>query len=307
MRSIGWGVVVALFFSSAATAGVLLYSVGPDGYSIPDRLFSFSSSDNTHETWVWDLGNGSLGFNGGLTYRAANGSLYAVANDYLGNGELVNFGLDGRGLTSILALTSGVGWYGGLSAGPADNVFYAIGTAWDTGVPAIYQINPASSAVNRLFNVGDGALGFNGGLTYDSKDGLFYAIAADGSGASFLYSIDTGTSSVTPITAVTLGTGYTGGIAYDANDVFFAIQNDSDGYSSLQKITLGTDPSVSNVYGFSWPDNWGYWNAGLTFGPENGPQPIPEPATGLLVGLTLAGARLARFLIRPHSKQKSIL
>ena len=95
--------------------------------------------------------------------------------------------------------------------------------------------------------VGDNTLGFNGGLTYNSKDGLFYAIAADSTGASLLYRIDTGTSSATPI-GVTLGTGYTGGIAYDAaNDVFFAIENlpcdpndpNSGLCSSVQQITLG--------------------------------------------------------------------
>jgi len=299
-RSIGWGAVIALFFFRSAIAGPLLYSIGPDGYSIPDRLYSFSSSDNTHDTWVWDLGGGSLGINGGLTYRAADGLLYAIANDSLSNGALVDFGLDGGGFTSLLPLTAGVGWYGGLSVGPTDNVFYAIGTA--SGIPALYRIEPALSNVTWLFNVGDGSLGFNGGLTYDSKDGLFYAVAMDGDGNSYLYSIDTVASHATLIGA-TLGTGYTGGIAYDAaNDDFLAIENDSAGYSSLQQITLGSSPSVSNVYGFIVYANWGYWNAGLTFGPEDGTETIPEPATGLLAGLALMGVGLARRFIRLHSR-----
>lgn len=302
-RLVGWCAVVMLFFSGAAFGGpMLLYTIGPDGYSVPDRLFSFSSTDIPfiHENWIWDLADGTLGlFTGGLTYQASNNRLYAVAN-----GELVDFGLNGLGLNYDVALTGGVGWLEGLSVGPNQDLFYAIGETCDTGcVPWIYEIDPTSKAVTPLFAVGDGSQFFFG-LTYDPANKLFYGIALDSDGNSFLYSIDTVAKSYTEITAVTLGTGYTGGIAYDvANDVFFAIWNDSDGYSYLDRITLGSSPSVNFVSYFYTPANGGFWNAGLTFGPEeNGPQTTPEPATGLLAGLAMIGAGLARRFIRSHSK-----
>ena len=49
---------------------------------------------------LFDLGDGSQGFLGGLAYRASDGLLYSIANDGLGNSTFVNFSAAGSGAAS---------------------------------------------------------------------------------------------------------------------------------------------------------------------------------------------------------------
>jgi hypothetical protein len=54
-------------------------------------------------------------------------------------------------------------------------------------------------AVTPVMTLGDGSLGFNGGLVFNPGDGFFYAISNDSMGNSTRNRISVGLDSITPI------------------------------------------------------------------------------------------------------------
>jgi len=120
-----------------------------------------------------------------------------------------------------------------------------------------------NSTSQSLYNMNDLNNGFNGGLTFRSSDGLFYAIINDSLGNSSLISFALGAAGAFN-TLQTVGTGFFGGLAFDqANGGFYGIGLDSLGNSTLYQITLGglTTSVLSLGFGF---------NGGLTYDPIDG-------------------------------------
>lgn len=222
-----------------------------------------------------------------MAYQAADSSFYAIANDSNGSAELISFSLSSPPFaTEVASLAAGDLWRGGLALG-SGGLFYAIGTDADTYIPWFFSINPKTGVTTSLFALGDGSLGYNGGLTYDPADGFFYALAS-GESESALQKIGLG-GSVT--TAQLLGlSGYQGGVAYDAaSGNFFAVRTDADSYAYLEQIAPGNATPVSEVYGFWVYNNWGFWNSSLAFASDGGQTgETPEPVTSGMGGLALA-------------------
>jgi hypothetical protein len=114
----------------------------------------------------------------------------------------------------------------------------AIGSDPATFVPnQLTLADVAAQSVTTLATLGGGSLGFNGGLTF-GPGGLLYAIANDSAGAGSLYQVQLGGSLSLIGPAGGLGSGFYGGLTFDAqNGLFYAAVNDSSGNASLYSIT----------------------------------------------------------------------
>lgn len=126
------------------------------------------------------------GFYGGLAADTANATLYALASDPIGNSTLYSVG--GTGATALGAI--GTGFYGGLTYDAADDSLYAIGSDDSFVQRRLFRINLAGGTPTAtvLFDLGDGGVAFNGGLTFDASSGNFLAIGSDSFANSSLYS-----------------------------------------------------------------------------------------------------------------------
>lgn len=288
------GLVLGLVISPPASADVF-YSIGPDVLGQPRSLNSIPSGGGA-PTSLFDLGDGSLGFNGGLTVGPGN-QFYAVANDGLGNSTLQSFTLGGGGaLTNVLSL--GSGFLNGVTYDSADGFLYAVSTD-STGDSLLNRIDLNTSSVSAVKDLGVGFEGgglFNGGLTFDSSDGQLYAIGFDGgSGASrALYSISTSTFSVTSL--FNLGDGsvsFNGGVLFNpADGLFYAIANDGAGNSTLDSFTLGGGGAFNTISSLGS----GFNNVGLTEIPATAG--VPEPPSWLLLA-ALGSMILGKGILKP--------
>lgn len=259
-----------------AWGSAALLTIGPDDGFVPRVLTQLPTSAPISGTALSTLGDGSVGFNGGL---ASDGSgLFAIGNDSSGASSLYSMTAGGGSMTPV-GSGLGSGFYGGLA-------YRATGSGGD-----LFAIASDSSAASTLYKVTGGSatavgsglgFGFYGGLTYNADDGLLYAIAGDTFGVQrVLMSIDAVTGVAT--TAFNLGDGtigFNGGLAYDADaDRFFVIGNDSLANSSLYSFTLSGPGSVSAI-GSSFGQ--GFLNASLVLLPDGG-TPVPEPSTLMLL------------------------
>jgi hypothetical protein len=266
-------------------AAPLFYSIGPDNNGVPRNFSSISNAVNP----LFNLGDGSAGFNGGLTYDSADGSFYAIANDGGGNSTLNTFTLGGAGtLSQVLSL--GSGFTSGLTYDPADGKFYTIFNDGASGHSFLDRISVQGPSVTSILDLGLGFDGlFAGGLTFDTQNGLFYVLSVDNNGVSRVFSsINTGNNSVT--TLFSLGDGsvaFNGGLVFNSgNGLFYAISNDDQGNSTLNSFTLGGGALSLLALG------QGFNNVGLTLVPNSA---VPEPSTGILVAASLiALTRLRR-------------
>jgi hypothetical protein len=279
----------ALIWTSAASLqAAAFYSIGPDINSVPRNFSSISNA----VTPLFNLSDGSLGFNGGLTYDPANGTFYAIANDGLGNSTLETFLLGGAGMVSP-ALSLGSGFTSGLTYDSADGLFYAIFNDGGSGHSFLDRINVPGSSVTALIDLGAGFDGlFAGGLTFDPVNGLFYVLSVDNNGVSrVLSSINTGNNAVTPL--FSLGNGslsFNGGLVYNPNDgLFYVISNDDQANSTLNSFTLGGGGSTNSVLSLGQ----GFNNVGLTV-----VSAVPEPSSIFLVGMALVV--LGRMLVKKY-------
>jgi hypothetical protein len=122
------------------------------------------------------IGGLGQGFNGGLAHDPVSGSLYAIANDFLGNSTL--YSVSAGGVPAPLGPV-GVGFYGGLTFNADDGMLYAMaGDAFGV-MRRVMAIDIGTAAATPLFDLADGSLGFNGGLAYDDVADLFYVIGND--------------------------------------------------------------------------------------------------------------------------------
>lgn len=267
--------LVAALSICGLQADALLYSIGADSSGIP-RSFTAITPAGTAQP-VFDLGDGSVAFLGGIAFHAPSNLFYAIANDSSGNSNLVSFSISGGGtFTSIASL--GQGFLSGLTFGGAADQLFAIST--DSFGQSILNTITVTGVVTPIGILG---VGFYGGLSYRSDDGLLYAISGDSFGVQRqFHSIDSATAGATFLFSLGDGSSaFSGGVAWDASSgLFYVIANDSFGTSTLQSFTLSGDSSRTVIS----PIGVGFGNAALTLAPVA----IPEPATWMLCALFAA-------------------
>lgn len=279
----GWrtrcAVVASALLLSGTPAFAALFGVGADAQGV-GRVFTPLEAPATSVA----LGDGSAAFNGGLTFSLADNRFYSIANDSFGASVLTSFSqADPATLSAPIRL--GSGFVGGL-ASQGDRL-YAVAQDFN-GAASLYRVDGAAPTLL-------GALGggLYGGLTYNPRDGLLYAIAADDTGVQRrLLAIDASASGgPTTTTVFDLGDGtraFQGGLAWDdADRRFVAIANDSSGASQLVAFTRSDAASLVDL---ATPLSPGYVNAGLAWTPA-----VPEPHAGwlLLAGLAALATRRA--------------
>lgn len=250
-----------------------LYAISGDSFGNPRQVSTFPPAGPA--TALFNLGDGSLGFTGGLAYSSADSVFYTIASNGFGASSLYSFDLTGT-LTPRFAL--GDGFFGGLAWSPVDGFLYAVQNDVD-GFSSIYRLDPSGQTSTYLFTVRQG---LTGGLTFSAADGDLYGIVNDPLGNSTLMRIVIASGSFAAA-GPPLGTGFLGGVAFDAaTGGFYAINMDNFGVSTLQAIVTSGLGSVT-----PGPElGYGYAAASLSFGPATN---TPEPATWWLTGLGLAG------------------
>ena len=283
IRTLAAAAGLALLSAGAAGAAPLLYSIGPDSALWgPSGFYSVSTTPTA--TWLANLGDGSLGFNGGLAYHAGEGRFYAVSNDSFGYSGLVSFTSTGGSFSTGPALADH--FTGGLAYNSSNGSLYGIAND-SAGLSTLYQIGLSGT----LTLVGSLGTGFSGGLTYNPATGLLYAFSADGAGVQREFqAIDPLTGTVSFL--FELGDGsvsFNGGVAYGAaGGAFYVISNSAAG-SELQ--TLDLTGALTNLGALGN----GFWNAGLALGVDgSGGTTVPEPAMWQLVAAGLLAVRLLR-------------
>lgn len=289
LGSLGLGLLASQF---ALADTLYTISADPNAGFVPQALDSIDTTGKSVSS-PFTLGNGTLGFTGGLAYRGNNNTFYVISQDNSGNSVFNSFTLAGGPPVSPL-FTLGQGFTGGLTFDTANGFFYAVNND-SVGNSSLYRIDTSGGgSATPLFALGTG---FTGGLAFDSANGLLYGISNDSGGNSTLDSISLG-GVVTPL-ALSLGQGFTGGLAYGpGSGLFYAISSDSLGNSSLSDFTLASS-SPTSLFGVSVGTN----NAALTLGPA-GPAPVvPEPSTMLLVGSGLVGAA---YLLKFRNRAKEL-
>jgi hypothetical protein len=237
--------LAVLLLSTAAphAEGATLLAIGSDPINfVPDQLILADIASQSVST-IGTLGDGSLGFNGGLAYGP--GGLYAIGNDSTGAGSF--YQVQPAGALSLVGSPGGLGFgfYGGLTFDPLDGLFY--GAVNDSsGNASLYSIT--ASGVSTPLGQSLGA-GFSG-LAFDSSNGRFYGIGNDSSGFSSLYDF---TISIPVSTVAPLGFGF-GGLTYDAaSDSFWVIAPVSNSGAQLFQIASGgavTGPVLTLGDGF---------------------------------------------------------
>lgn len=255
----------------------LSISGDPNNNYVPDQ-FSSVTYPSGSVTTIATLGDGSLGFNGGLTV-GSGGTLYAIANDSSGNSSL--YTVQTSGSTALVGSAGGLGsgFLGGLAWDSVNSTLYA--ASLDAlGNTTLYSITIAGVATSTGLALGTGF----SGLTFDSTNGLFYGIGNDNTGFSTLYDFSLGG----PVTSVVgLGFGY-GALTYDAaNDVFWAIDPVNNAGSQLFQIS-----SAGVVSGPLFTLGDGFVELAVGSGTGAG---VPEPSAAVTLG---AGLILIGFLLR---------
>lgn len=272
--------IPSMFFSAllaltvgAAQAATVLYAVSGEHSSEPnpESLYTLSMSDGS-ATFLQAFGAGSggetIGFHdgNGLLYHASGGG---AANDPV-NGEILET-FD----PATLAVTNV----------PLSGVEYneALALTYDS---ANTQLLLADLNDDLHGVTGGGVVSSIGTLDHDAK-GLAFV-------GSTLYSVDRDTNTLRSVNATTAATltsiaitisggtvtGATGLATNPDTGVLWALLKISGESSNRRLATIDPVTGVATSIGGT-----GGRFAGIAFGPE----PIPEPSTGLLLGLGLLG------------------
>jgi hypothetical protein len=278
----------ALLIASAAAVAVpvaaradALFTIGPDAGFVPRVLNQLPATAPVGAAPLATLGDGSIGFNGGLAYHTGSALLYAIGNDFSGGSTLYSMTTLGGSLASVAAL--GAGFNGGLAYNPADGNFYAVANDM-FAASFLYKVTAAGVAT--ALGTGPLGFGFYGGLTYDADNGNLYAIAGDLLGVMrSVVEIDIATVTATPL--FELGDGslsFNGGLAYDdAANLFYVAGNDFLANSALFSFTLGGGGADLAPIGTSFGQ--GFLNIGLALAPEVTPPSVSEPPMLSLIAL----------------------
>jgi hypothetical protein len=222
-------------------------------------LISLSDSSLTHPgASVLPLLQLTQEFHGGLT-SGPDLQLYAISSNDSGESYLNRINpYDAPNIEQLSYL--GIGFTGGLAFNYNDGNFYAI--AEQAGNATLYAIDSKTFAAEAVGSLG--ALSFTG-LTFDSADNLFYAVANDAAGVSTLYRIKLGTTlEVTSVSV--LGNGFTGGLAFIPQPVVYSVQGppislfsisgDGTGAATFNAIPL--QGAVISVYEIGAQFNYGF-------------------------------------------------
>ena len=286
--------------SFGANATEMLFTIGPDAspFFVPRTLNELPSTSPVSASFLADLGDGSVGFNGGLAYDTADGQLYTIGNDSSGLSTLYSMTTLGGTLTAIGG-GLGVGFNGGLAYDSLNDTFYAIANDF-LGNSTLYEVSGAGVATP----LGAIGVGFYGGLTFNANDGNLYAIAGDAFGAMRnVVAIDAATVAANPLFDLGDGSvGFNGGLTYDVGaDLFYVIGNDFLADSTLFSFTLaGSSTPGDDLAPIGSSFGQGFLNAGLALAPEVTPPPPPstvdEPSTLSLMLFVLLLGPLIKYL-----------
>lgn len=254
----------------------------PNNGFVPDVLSSVNSGAQT-VTNIAAMGGGDLGFNGGLTV-GPGGTLYAIANDFLGTSSF--YSIQANGAISLIGSAGGLGqgFLGGLTYDTQNSTFYAavLDSAGNTSLDSISQTGQATLVDPSL------GTGFSG-LAFDSANDLFYGIANDDTGFSTLVDFSLN-GPVNDIGA--LGYGF-GALTYDqTNNVFWALAPVNNAGSTLHQLTALAQESNGI---FTLGDGF------AELAVQAQAATVPEPATTVELGtaICLLAAFLKRKAARP--------
>lgn len=146
-------------------------------------LVSFDAGNAASLVTLAPLGSGLSG----MTYRVADDAFYAASTPASGDSTLLR--ITAAGSSSVVGAL-GVGFLGGLTTGSAPGLLYGI-SADALGVQRrLQQIDVATGLATPLFELGDGSLGFDGGLSWNDDTDRFEIIGSDFLGDSGLYTFD---------------------------------------------------------------------------------------------------------------------
>jgi hypothetical protein len=253
---------VALF-AAGANASTVLFGIGADNAGVPRAYYSISIANST-AALITDLGDGSVGFNGGMVSRPSDGQFYVIGNDNAPAGTLST--LSAAGSLNTVGLVDGLpaGFIGGLALDTDNGFLYGIETD-SGGNSTLIKISASSGQPTVPGNV----LGTNyTGVAFDPNDHLFYAIATDSNGASTLYDFSLG--GAPSQVGLTGGLGFgVGGLTFDpVSNLLYAVANQNNFGSELERIDLNGNASVL----FGLPD--GFTEVAAE---------IPEPSSAVLL------------------------
>ena len=274
-RSSRWLLTAWLALALAMSANAsFIYVIGPDQNFVPNQLY-LCSADCSNSLGL--LGDGvTYGFNGGLAQNGFGLNLYAIANDPSGASSLFTMSLSGMNSLVGAPGSLGSGFTGGLAYDGAN--FFALASD-GTGSFGVYQVNVVTGTASPLgVTVGTGFHGF----TFNLLDGMFYGIASDDTGESFLYRWHLSGGTLTNFTQVAgLGPGF-GGLSYDiGRNSLWTIGNVSNAVSVLSEYSLTGAPLSSTALGD------GYSEVAAVLPAIEGHE-SPEPATAVLTVAALA-------------------
>jgi hypothetical protein len=272
-----------------AGAGALLYTFGGDFVSpgatgAPDSLNRFDPSSAASVTGVQTpVGNGSIGFNGGLV--AAGSLLYAIGNDSNGSATLYSMDANGQNLTAVGSAfnnsggAAGVVFQNGLAA--IGNTFFGIGAGATEG---LYQIGNGTATLIQTLNTFNGTYS---GLAWDPALSDFYAIIANANSATCTgdclvrFAIGGSASVIANLTnldGVQIG-AHLGGLADVGGGVLYDIYTDPNTFTGvLEQINVNGIPSAASLYDTQVPLAQ---NAGIAA------FVTPEPGSSVEVGAAL--------------------
>lgn len=248
---------------------------------------------------VFDLGNGSQGFIGGLTYRPTDGLLYSIYNDGFGGNTLAAIPHNGGGIYDSFASFLPDGFFYGLTYLLSMDRFYALYTQ-GLGFVTFMEIDAVGQTATPVFDYAPAwGLGL-GGMTWGPSglEGLF----TDAQGMWHIHQIDLNGHQVTA-TGQSFGGYLSGGFYYDPTaGSYYAIDLDFSSNGTLVTLDPGTG-GVNPLFGVGQ----GYYYAAMTSigdeiagegpdeDPDDTPGQTPEPSTWAMcatAGVLLAACRL---------------
>lgn len=279
--------------SIAAQAAPVLASISGDAWGVPRQL-TFINTDTQAAHSPFSLGDGSIGFTGGLVFLPAVQKFWTICDNGAGSSFLASFDLSGPASLTPSPVTLAPGVWRGLTYASDTDRLYALYSS-GAGPFEVKEIKPSANTVTSLFSWPDAGFG---GMTWVAP-GQLTALFTNALGQFQLHAIDLGSGSVTPFGA-SFNITMNGGLAWDSTSGagYFAIGSDPLGNSSLYAITAD-----GSGYGSQFGIGGGHFYGALTQvgNPLTGgdsPSEVPEPSAALLAlpGLILiyAARRLNR-------------
>ncbi|MEP7365815.1 MAG: PEP-CTERM sorting domain-containing protein [Acidobacteriota bacterium] len=289
-----------------ASAAPILISISGDTQQgplqgIPRQVNQINTANSTAGE-LYDLGDGSQGFIGGLTFRPLDALLYSIHNDGYGSNTMVAFAANGGGSFDSFAHFLPDGFFYGLTYCETLDRFYALYTQ-GLGYVTFMEIDAAGQSATPVFDYAP-AWGVSlGGMTWGPSglEGLFI----NEQGQWQIHQIDLGGQQVTAV-----GQGFggylSGGFYYDpAAGTYYAIDLDFSANGTLVTLDPGTG-TASAQFGVGQ----GYYYGALTSiadeltgegpgdGPGGTPGEVPEPGTWAMAGIGII------LLAASHSRRR---